>query len=128
MLFASSINAHAAGPVGHRTYELMIYHARRGKAADLASVFSGVSKLQAKHGLGVVGYWLPSDPAWRDTLIYLIAQPSQAAAEAHWKELHDDPAFPPYRKAAARLIAQTAGGDYRVDEIYMRPTAYSAAK
>jgi hypothetical protein len=112
----------------NRVFELMIYHTLPGRASALESVFRDVSTLQAKHGLDVVGYWVPNDdPAWKDTFIYLIAHPSRAEADAHWKEFHADPAFPPLRSAAAPLIQQV-NGDYKVDEIFMRPTDFSAMK
>jgi len=41
-----------------RIFELMIYHAKPGKVAELESIFRDVSKLQAKHNLtlSVIGY------------------------------------------------------------------------
>jgi hypothetical protein len=111
-----------------RVFQLMIYHTLPGKASALESIFRDSAPLQARHGLDVVGYWVPNeDPAWNDTFIYLIAHPSRAEAEAHWKEFHADPAFPPYRKAAAALIQQE-NGRYKVDEIYMRPSDFSRMK
>jgi len=106
----------------------MIYHALPGKAPALESIFRDVSKLQAKHGLNAVGYWVPKDddPAWKNTFVYLLVHTDHQSAETNWKALHADPAFQPYFKAAAPLI-QEVNGDYRVDEVYMRPTAYSAA-
>jgi NIPSNAP len=119
------------GPVqasSDRVFELMIYHTLPGKAPDLESIFRDSAALQAKHGLDVIGYWVPNeDPAWNDTFIYLIAHPSRAEAVAHWKEFHSDPAFPAARKAAAALIQQQ-NGEYKVDEIYMRPTDFSRMK
>lgn len=113
---------------GNRVFELMIYHTLPGKASALESIFRASAGLQAKHGLDVVGYWVPNeDPAWKDTFIYLIAHPSREEAEAHWKEFHADPAFPPYRTAAAALIQHVNGG-YKVDEIYMRPSDFSRMK
>jgi len=38
-----------------------------------------------------------------------------------------DPAFPPYRTLAVPLI-EKEGEQFRVDEVYMRPTEYSALK
>jgi NIPSNAP len=110
-------------------FELMVYHALPGKAQDLESVFQGLSKLQAKHGLKAIGYWLPDskDPAWENTFVYLLDHPSREAAETNWNALHSDPAFPPYRKAAAPLIQQV-DGEYKVDEVYMRPSIYSDMK
>jgi NIPSNAP protein len=111
-----------------RVFELMIYHTLPGKASDLESVFRNSYKLQAKYGLDVIGYWVPNDdPAWNDTFIYLIAHPSRAEADAHWKAFHADPAFPPLRAAAAKLIQQV-NRDYRVDEIFMRPSDFSKMK
>lgn len=110
----------------HRIFELMIYHAKPGKVADLESIFRDVSKLQTKHNLNALGYWVPNeDSAWKDTFVYLVVHPSQEEAQKNWNALHTDPAFLPYRKAAAPLIEQ-ANSAYRVDEVFMRPSEYSA--
>jgi hypothetical protein len=112
----------------NRVFELMIYHAVPGKVPALESIFRDVSKLQAKHDLNVVGYWVPNDdPAWANTFIYLVAHPSRDEAEKNWHALHADPAFPEYRKQAAPLIEKVDEG-YKVDEVYMRPTDFSAMK
>lgn len=128
LLTAVVLQASPVDASSNRVFELMIYHTLPGKASSLESVFRDVSKLQAKHGLDVIGYWVPNDdPAWNDTFIYLIAHPSREEADAHWKELHADPAFPPYRSAAAALIEQV-NGHYKVDEIFMRPSDFSRVK
>ena len=110
-------------------YELMIYHSLPGKAPALESIFRDVSKLQANHKLYAVGYWVPKDddPAWKNTFVYLVVHSDRKSAETNWNALHADPDFQPYFKAAAPLIQQI-NGDYRVDEVYMRPTDYSASK
>jgi hypothetical protein len=112
----------------NRMFELLIYHAMPGKVPALESLFRDVSKLQTRHGLDVVGYWVPNgDPAWNDTFIYLVAHPSREEAKKNWNALHADPEFPQYRKSAEPLI-QKADEQYKVDEVYMRPTDYSAMK
>jgi len=112
----------------NRVFELMVYHTVPGKVPALESIFRDVSKLQAKHDLNVVGYWIPNDdPAWANTFIYLVAHPSQEEAKKNWDALHSDPAFPEYRKQATPLIEKVDEG-YKVDEVYMRPTDYSAMK
>ena len=113
----------------NRVFELRIYHTVPGKVSALESIFRDVSKLQAKHDLNVVGYWVPNndDPAWVDTFVYLVAHPSQEEAKKNWDALHADPDFPQYRKQAIPLI-EKAGEDYKVDEVYMRPTDYSTMK
>ena len=79
---------------GNRVFELMIYHVVPGQAKTLESIFRDVSKLQAKHDLNVVGYWVPSeDSAWKNTSVYLLAHSSREGAEANWHALHADPAF-----------------------------------
>jgi hypothetical protein len=112
----------------NRVFELMVYHAVPGKVPDLESIFRDVSKLQAKHDLDVVGYWVPNDdPAWKDTFVYVVAHASLDEAKKNWDALHADPAFLPYRKAAAPLI-EKINERYRVDEVYMRPTDFSPMK
>ena len=115
-------------PDSNRVFELMIYHTVPGKVAALESIFRDVAKLQAKHDLNVIGFWVPTDdPAWANTFIYLVAHPSQEEAKKNWAALHADPAFPEYRKQAAPLIEKVAE-EYKVDEVFMRPTDYSAMK
>ena|ERR1700730_1595962 len=112
----------------NRVFQLMVYHTVPGKVPALESIFRDVSKLQTKHDLHVVGYWVPNDdPAWANTFIYLVAHLSKEEAKKNWDALHADPAFPQYRKQAAPLI-EKADEEYKVDEVYMRPTDYSAMK
>jgi len=104
----------------------MVYHTVPGKAPALESIFRYVSKLQSKYNMNVVGYWVPNeDSAWKNTFVYLVAHPSREQAEAHWRALHADPAFLPYRKSAEPLI-EKQNDEYNVDDIYMRPTDFSA--
>jgi NIPSNAP protein len=113
---------------GNRVFELLVYHVVPGKVSALESIFRDVSKLQAKHDLNVVGYWVPdANSAWKDTFIYLVVHPSLDEAKKNWHALHADPQFPPYRKAAEPLI-QKANDQYWVDEVYMRPTDFSAMR
>jgi hypothetical protein len=112
----------------NRVFQLMVYHTAPGKVPELESIFRDVSKLQAKHDLNVVGYWVPDeDSPWKNTFVYLVAHSSKDDAKTHWNALHADAAFPPYRKAAAPLIEQV-NGQYNVEEVFMRPADYSAMK
>jgi NIPSNAP len=112
-----------------RVFELMVYHTEAGKVPALESIFKDVSKLQAKHGLNVVGYWVPKDDssAWKDTFVYLVAHSSQDDAKKNWDALHADPLFLPYRSAAVPLI-EKVNGSFHVDEVFMRPTDFSEMK
>lgn len=113
----------------NRVFELMVYHTVPGKVPALESVFRDVSKLQVKHDLNVVGYWVPGDddPAWANTFIYLVAHPSRDEAKKNWDALHADPEFPGYREQAAQII-EKVDKKYNVDEVYMRPSDFSAMK
>jgi NIPSNAP len=128
LLTARLMHAEQVRADSSRVFELMVYHAVPGKVPALESIFRDVAKLQAKHDLNVIGYWVPNDdPAWANTFIYLVAQPSREEAKKNWAALHADPAFPEYRKQAIPLI-EKVNEEYRVDEVYMRPTDYSAMK
>jgi hypothetical protein len=112
----------------NHVFELMIYHTLPGKAQALEAIFRDDSKLMAQHGLKVIGFWVPNeDPDWKDTFVYVVDFPNREEAKERWKELHADPATRPYVEAA-KLIIEKAGEEYRVDEVYMRPTDFSAMK
>jgi hypothetical protein len=108
----------------NRVFELLVYHAVPGKVPALESRFRDASKLQAKHDLNVVGYWVPDDdPAWDNTFIYIVASPSRDEAKKNWDAFHADPAFQEYVKSeqANKLIE-------KVDSTYMRPADFSAMR
>jgi hypothetical protein len=112
----------------NRVFELMIYHTVPGKANALEAIFRDDSKLMAQHGINVVGFWVPNgNPDWKDTFIYIVDFPSREEAKKRWHELHADPASQPYVDAA-KPILERVDGRYRVDEVYMHPTDYSAMK
>ncbi len=112
----------------NRVFELMVYHTIPGKVPELESIFRDLSKLMVKHNLNVIGYWVPADnPDWKDTLVYVVAHPSVEQGKKNWDALHSDPEFLPYRKAAVPLVDKE-GDKYRVDEVFMRPSDFSALR
>ena len=122
------VRVNPAAADDHHVFQLMVYHTVPGKVPALESIFREVSKLQAKHHLDVVGYWVPvQDSEWKDTFVYLVAHPNREEVETNWKALHEDPAFLPYRKAAEPLI-EKVHDEFQVDEVYLRPTDFSAMK
>jgi len=128
MFGARALNTAQAKAEGNRLFQLMIYHTYPGKAPELESIFRKSHTLQAKY-LNVIGYWVPTeDPAWKDTFVYLVAHPSREAADKNWHAFHSDPAFPPYQQAAIPLIQHTGDDDFKVEEIYMRASDFSALK
>ena len=139
LLTARLIHVNQARADSNRVFELMVYHTAPGKVPALESIFRDVSKMQTKYNIDVVGYWVPNaegavgqravvdDPMWANTFIYVVAHPSLDEAKKNWHTLHGDPAFPPYREQAAQIL-EKVNGEYRVDEVYMRPTDFSALK
>jgi hypothetical protein len=112
----------------NHVFELMIYHTAPGKAQALEAIFRDDSKLMAKHGVNVIGFWVPNEDAeWKDTFVYVVDFPSRDEAKKRWAELHADPDTRPYVEAAKPII-QVVDGQYRVDEIYMRPSDFSSMK
>lgn len=113
------------GTDGERVFQLLIYHAVPGKVPDLVARFRDASKLLSKHGLNIIGYWVPEKKKapFDDTFIYLVAHPSPDEAKKRWDAFHADPAFQEYVKSenANKLIE-------KVDSTFMRPTDFSALK
>lgn len=114
----------------HRVFQLEIYHAVPGKVPALERRFRSASRLQARHGLDVVGYWIPedgkftqTDRVFADTFVYLVAHASQKEAKTNWDAFHADPAFQEYVQSekAEQLIKE-------VDSTFMRATDYSTMK
>lgn len=140
ILYGIALVCLAAGPVvtastvqGKQTsvdtngvFELRIYHAMPGKLPALEARFRDTtSKLLAKHGLNVVGYWVAEDaPAAEKTLsntfIFMLAHPSREKASENWDAMRADPEFQALAKSEQvdRLVE-------KVDTAYMRPSDFS---
>jgi hypothetical protein len=82
-----------AEPAAPRAFELRIYTANDGKLEALHRRFrEHTVGLFEKHGMQVVGFWVPTDGAEAaNTLVYLLAYPSQESRDASWKAFMDDP-------------------------------------
>jgi hypothetical protein len=83
---------HAA--TDQRVFELRTYHASPGKLDALHARFRDHTiALFERHGMAVVGFWVPTDPnqGSADTLIYILAHKNRAAADASWAAFRADP-------------------------------------
>jgi hypothetical protein len=128
LITARLAHARQVSADANHVFELMIYHTVPGKAQALEAVFRDDSKLMAKHGVNVIGFWVPNEsPEWKDTFVYVVDFPSREEAKKRWAELHADPDTRPYVEAAKPII-QMVDGQYRVDEVFMRPSDFSALK
>ena len=108
----------------NRVFEMHVYHTVPGKAQALESRFRGTtSKLLAKHGLNIVGYWVAEDtPGWDNAFIFIVAHSSREEAKKNWDAMRADPDFQELirenSEPATKLVE-------KIDVIYMRPTDFS---
>lgn len=83
--------AAAADSADTRCYELRVYTAGEGKLDALNTRFRDhTCKLFEKHGMTLIGFWLPLENK-EQKLYYILAYPSREAREASWKAFRDDP-------------------------------------
>ena len=107
-----------------RVFEMRTYLANEGKFDALHARFRDhTDAIFKKHGMSVVGYWVPMDEkdGKANTLVYLLAFPSRDAAKASWKAFQDDPEWQKARAESERdgkLVS-------KVTSVFMEPTDYS---
>src|SRR4051812_41409130 len=77
--------------VSNRVFEMRTYYAAEGKMKALHARFRDhTNKLFVKHGMDLVGYWVPTDEKGAETkLIYMLAYPSKEAADRSWKAFRE---------------------------------------
>ena len=81
--------------VDTRVFELRTYYAEPGKMTALHARFRDhTNTLFKKHGMDIIGFWVPIDPKEAEQkLVYILAYPSKEAAEKSWKAFRDDPVW-----------------------------------
>lgn len=112
-----------------RTFELRTYQCTPGNLPNLLARFRDHTvKLFERHGMQNIGYWTLADkkaPGSENTLIYILAHQSKAAAAESFKNFRADPAWV---KAKAESEAK-AGGSLTltngVKSVFLAPTDYS---
>ena len=106
-----------------KVYEMRTYTVAPGRLPALLKRFSGGEvDLFVKHGMTSVGYWVPDDEELSEnTLVYMLAHDSRAAAAASWKAFGADPLWPPMRAASV------ADGPIVTDvqNLFLDPTNFS---
>ena len=109
-----------------RVYELRTYYALPERMPAMQARFRDhTTKLFAKHGMTVVGFWNPIDPKEADPkLIYLLSFPSKEAADKSWDAFQKDPEWNEVRTASEKdgKIVE------KVDRVFLNPTDYSPLK
>ncbi len=127
--FAAETNAVPASPSiapGSRCFELRTYYTAPGKLEALNARFRDhTCALFKKHGMEMVGFWLPTDqPAAGEKLVYLLAYPSREAAAQSWKDFSADPEWKKARtesEASGKIVL-------KVESVFLSATDYSPLK
>lgn len=109
-----------------RIFELRTYHAAPGKMDALNARFRDhTCELFKKHGMTIIGFWIPSDAKDADKiLVYLLAFPSREAADRSWKAFGADPEWKKAKEASEREGPLVE----KVDRVFLNPTDYSPMK
>jgi NIPSNAP len=126
---ALSRTAHTQSPTAptmNRIFEIRTYTAEDGKLDALNARFRDHTvQLFEKHGMQVIGFWIPTDePRAKNTLIYILAHPSREAAKQHWEEFQNDPEWQKVKadsEADGKLVT-------KVESVFVNPTDYSPLK
>jgi hypothetical protein len=119
-------SAEGAKKGDHRVFELRIYHAVPGKMPALHARFKDHTiKLFQKHGMTVVGFWVPTKPEEAEQkLYYILAYPSAESARKSWDGFRNDPEWKEVKAASEKDGTLVA----RVESVYLNPTDYSPMK
>jgi len=110
-----------------RCFELRTYTAAPGKFEALHARFRDhTSKLFVKHGMKVVGYWVPADAdqGATNTLVYLLAHKSREAAKKSWDAFRNDPVW---LKAKSETEVNGKLAE-KVESVFLSATDYSPMK
>jgi NIPSNAP protein len=112
---------------GGRVFELRTYSAAPGKLDALNARFRDHTiALFRKHGMEVVGFWMPLDKeaGAGEKLVYILAHPNRAAAEANWRAFREDPEW-----VKVKAESETGGTlAPKIESVFMTATDYSPLK
>ncbi len=117
----------AAPAAGRRVFELRTYTASPGKLDALNARFRNHTlALFRKHGMEIVGFWMPVDKeaGAGEKLVYILAHQSRAAAEASWQAFRVDPDWVKV-KADSEVDGVLAA---KVESVFLAGTDYSPLK
>jgi hypothetical protein len=116
-----SIMTHATAAADHRCYEMRTYYVAPGKMEALHKRFRDhTNRLLEKHGVAMIGYWVPLEKK-EEKLIFILSYPSREAREKSWQAFMNDPEW----KAAFKASEAEGRIVEKVDTVFMTTTDYS---
>jgi hypothetical protein len=109
-----------------RVFEMRTYYAHPGKMKALHARFRDhTNKIFEKHGMTIIGFWVPIDPKEaEEKMVYILAYPSREAATKSWDAFRKDPVWIEAKKNSEKdgeLVK-------KVDSVFLNPTDYSPIK
>lgn len=110
-----------------RCFEMRIYYAAPGKLEALNARFRDhTCRLFKKHGMEIVGFWIPQDKdkGAENKLIYILAHKSRDAAKKSFADFGNDPEW---KKAQTESEANGKLVE-KIESVFMSATDYSPIK
>jgi NIPSNAP len=107
-----------------RCFELRTYYAAPGKLEALNARFRDhTCALFKKHGMEIVGFWIPTDQEQgaENKLVYMLAHKSREAAKQSWKDFQGDPEWQKVRTESEANGKLTE----KIESVFMAATDYS---
>ena len=106
-----------------RVFEMRTYTANPGRAEAMHKRFrEHTCKLFQKHGMELVGFWVPQED--KSKLVYILAFASRDAAKKSWAAFSADPEWKQVY-AESHKEGVIVG---KVESVFMDPTDYSSIK
>jgi hypothetical protein len=126
--FAADTNTVSTSPSiagDSRCFELRTYHAAPGKLEALNTRFRDhTCALFKKHGMEVVGFWIPTDQGTENTLVYMLRHKSREEAKKSWDAFQNDPEW---KKVRAESEVNGKLTD-KIESVFLAATDYSPMK
>jgi NIPSNAP len=110
-----------------RCFELRTYYATPGKLEALNARFRDhTCALFKKHGMEIVGFWIPTDKEQgaENKLVYMLAHKSREAAKQSWKDFQADPEWQKVRTESEANGKLTE----KIESVFMAATDFSPLK
>jgi hypothetical protein len=110
-----------------RCFEMRTYYAAPGKMEAMNARFRDhTCALFKKHGMEIVGFWIPTDKekGAENTLVYILAHKSREEAKKSWAAFVSDPAW---KKAQTESEVNGKLVD-KAEVVFMSATDYSPLK